>query len=215
MKIDKNTFKSNYLYKLYFNWRDMRFRRHEYALAMKTRLAFIKEIIPRNTIGAELGVLKGEFSKILWKYARPEKLHLIDPFYFLNSHWAWTDGDKSTVSAARRILKSFQKEIETGCVLLHIDDDLKVLESFPDDYLDWVYVDSSHTYQHTLAELQVLKLKVKKDGIIAGDDWHTDMNHKHYGVAKAVKEFIGANEYSLIYSNSENLQWAIKKSDTD
>ena len=207
----KSTFKKNAVYRAYFNFRDFLFRRQSYHQAIKIRLPFIQRYIPRKGVGAELGVLKGEFSKILWKYAEPQRLHLIDPFYLLTSHWDWVDGDKSTVSAARKVLKNFQKEIEKGQIIVHIEDDLQVLKSFPDGYLDWVYLDSSHTYAHTLKELDLLKHKLNENGIICGDDWHSNVDHRHYGVAKAVKEFAAKNKYVIQYTGTEDFQWAIKK----
>ena len=105
-----------------------------------------------------------------------------------------------------------KKELEQGHVLVHAGDDLQVLTSFPDNYFDWVYIDTSHAYEHTKLELQILKKKVKSNGVIAGDDWQPKPDHRHHGVYKAVNEFMASDKYELIYSNTDDLQWAIKKS---
>lgn len=94
---------------------------------------------------------------------------------------------------------------------MHVQDDIKLLKEFPDDYFDWVYVDSSHGYEHTVSELALLLKKVKASGIICGDDWQPNPNHRHHGVYKAVNEFILKNDYKLLYSDDKNLQWFIKK----
>jgi len=55
--------------------------------------------------------------------------------------------------------------------VLWIDDDLVALTRMPDEHLDWAYLDTTHQYDQTATELQLLKQKVKPGGIIAGDDW--------------------------------------------
>jgi hypothetical protein len=177
-----------------------------------SRIPFVKQVLPKNGIGAELGVMKGYFSPILLKQTNALKLHLIDPWYFITGNWGWAGGNQSTVDALIKILKFFKKELENGRILIHVDYDLQVLSTFPDQYFDWVYIDSSHAYEQTKRELQILTSKVKDSGVIAGDDWHPNQNHRHHGVYKAVNEFIASEKYRIIYSNRDNLQWAIKKS---
>ena len=168
-------------------------------------------ILPKNGVGAELGVFRGEFSPYLFKYTKAIKLHLIDPWYFLTAKWTWAVGNKSTVKALRKILKKWRKEIEEQKIFIHIGDDREVLQTFPDCYFDWVYLDSSHQYKHTVEELRILKDKVKAKGVIAGDDWRPDPLHRHHGVYKAVTEFINQYGYSILYSDERNRQWAITK----
>ena len=182
-----------------------------YKKSAERRISFVKNVLPQNGIGAELGVMKGHFSPILLKYSNATKLHLLDPWYFLAGAWPWAKGNKSTVDALINILKKFKKEIENSQVVVHVGDDLKTLHQFPDNYLDWVYIDSSHAYEHTKQELEILSRKVKFNGIISGDDWRPDPEHKHHGVYKAVNEFVSASEYKIIYTDS-NLQWAISRS---
>jgi hypothetical protein len=168
--------------------------------------------LPKNGIGAELGVFKGHFSPILLEHTNATKLHLIDPWYFFTAHWRWAKGKQSTVDALIKVLQTFKKELEDGRILVHVGDDLQVLTTFPDHYFDWVYIDTSHAYEHTKHELQILASKVKDSGVIAGDDWQPEPDHKHHGVYKAVNEFSASEKYKVIYSNRDNLQWAIKKS---
>jgi len=193
------------------------FRRWEYIdniyeVNSKDRMIdFIQQVLPKNCIGAEIGVFKGHLSPILLENTKASKLHLIDPWYFFKTHWNWAQGNQSTIDALRKILLDFKEEIENGRVKVHVGDDRQVLLTFPDQYFDWVYIDTTHQYEHTKQELQILASKVKDDGIISGDDWRPDPNHHHHGVYKAVNEFIADGKYSIIYSNDKNLQWAIKK----
>jgi hypothetical protein len=87
--------------------------------------------LPKNGIGAELGVFKGQFSPMLMRYAKPKELHLIDPWYLLTNNWHWGGGNRSTVDAVINIFKVWKKEIEMKHVFIHIGDDRQILTSFP------------------------------------------------------------------------------------
>lgn len=175
------------------------------------RIQFIDQVLPKNGIGAELGVFKGHLSPLLLQYTRATKLHLIDSWYFRTAFWKWAGGNQSTVDGLIKVLRTFKQEIEAARVLVHVGDDLQVLATFPDAYFDWVYIDTSHTYDHTLRELRLLAEKVKRHGVIGGDDWQPDSSHKHHGVYQAIQEFIAAEAYRVIYANRDNQQWAIQK----
>lgn len=174
------------------------------------RIPFVKEIIPKNGVGAELGVYKGTFTRCLLDVSNPSALHIVDPWYLMESEWTWGLGNRSTVDALIRILDEFRRELVGGRIVLNIGFDLDVLATFPDQYFDWVYLDTNHQYLQTQKELQILKLKVKKDGVIAGDDWHSDPSHPHHGVCRAVNEFVDREPYKVIYADGSDLQWAIK-----
>jgi hypothetical protein len=96
-------------------------------------------------------------------------------------------------------------------VLVHVADDRAALREFPDAYFDWVYVDTSHQYQHTRDELTLLDLKVKPDGVISGDDWQPDPGHRHHGVCKAVTELVSTGRYTLVAVDAASGQWAIRR----
>jgi hypothetical protein len=216
--VKKSILKKTFIYPLYLGLKNISPRKNEIRgnkleiiRLDKLRGSLVDKYIPKGGIGAELGVLKGNFSKVLLNRTKPKELHLIDPWYFLTSKWDWTGGNQSTVDALCYILQSNKKEIDEKKVFVHVQDDIKLLGEFPDEYFDWVYLDSSHEYEHTVAELELLHKKVKSSGIICGDDWRPDANHIHHGVYRAVNEFILKYNYDLIYSDDNNLQWFIKE----
>ncbi len=197
----KKLIRKTSLYKFYA---DQRFAKREQEINDR-KLPFIQQVLPKKGVGAELGVLKGFLSPILLEQTKAVKLHLIDPWYLLTPHWTWGGGNTSTVDAVINILKTFKTEIEEERVAVHVGDDCQILTTFPDQYFDWVYIDSSHEYDHTKNELKILPDKVKSSGMIAGDDWQLD------GVRKAVEEFAAARDYNIIYADESDHQWAIKK----
>jgi hypothetical protein len=171
----------------------------------------VRDVLPSGGIAAELGVYKGDFSRELLDLAKPERLHLVDLWYLFGREWHFgRRSDRSTVGALKQVLDRCADELVSGRVRLHIGDDLVILETFPDRYFDWVYVDSVHAYEHTRLELEILTRKVKKGGLITGDDWIEDPAHPHHGVCRAVREFVAAAPAELVYAGAEDLQWALR-----
>jgi len=200
------------LFKPIFNWREeQRFRQSEEKVN-RLRVEFIDKILPKNGVGAELGVFKGFFSPLLLEKSQAKQLHLIDPWYFLTPNWHWGGGNRSTVDALVKILQKLKPQIDQGTVRVHVGDDCQVLSTFPDGHFDWAYIDSSHQYEHTVKELEILKSKVKIGGVISGDDWQPDASHPHHGVYRAVTEFVQATGYEILYASQHDRQWALRKS---
>lgn len=211
----KNLLKQTGIYRLYYEKKYNEFWQRITDSHDSYRGPIIEKYLPKNAVGAELGVLKGNFSSVLLRRLSPKELHLIDPWYLLSAEWDWKMDYPSTVDALCDILKRYKKQIEERKIVVHVQDDIKALKEFPDGYFDWVYIDSSHHYNHTVAELELLRKKVKPDGIISGDDWCSDITHIHHGVYKAVNEFMIKYDYTLIYADDSNLQWFITKTKTN
>lgn len=105
---------------------------------------FILDDLPTNSICAEIGVYKGNFSQYILKICEPEMLHLIDPYFqfpLVN-----LEGNFSI----------HEKRFEDT--------------NFKNDYFDWVYLDTDHGFMSTYRQLELCYKKVKKDGFITGDD---------------------------------------------
>lgn len=163
------------------------------------RNAFLEKM-PKNCICAEIGVDQGEFSKAILNITTPLKLHLID---------AWGDPMRYHDGLKLAVREKFAEEIKAAKVEMNIGFSTKVLKDFPDNYFDWVYLDTDHTYKVTADELSILKTKVKRDGIIAGHDytignWAGDCR---YGVIEAVHELCVADGWELLYLTCETHQY--------
>jgi hypothetical protein len=185
----------------------------KFLLGMQTRENLFK-VLPQNAICAELGVFKGEFSESILEYGKPKEAHFIDVWWSLFGEtypdWAdYTDfGRLKTRDAHAQAVAKIKKY--PGKNIVHVGSDLEYLREFEDAYFDWVYIDSSHEYEHTCEELKILLTKVKQGGVICGHDWLDDEKHPHYGVKRAVVEFCRDNNWEVIYKD-RYLQWAIKK----
>ena len=86
----------------------------------------------------------------------------------------------------------------------------EILEQYPDEYFDYVYVDGGHDYETVKKDIDVLLRKVKNNGIIAFNDYSyfSPKANMEYGVERAVNEM-------LYNSNHEVIAYAMRPSRTD
>ncbi|MCB9039366.1 MAG: class I SAM-dependent methyltransferase [Lewinellaceae bacterium] len=179
--------------------------KHMKNLQAVTNRDMLVGLLPKGGIVAELGVAEGKFSKVILSQAHPRKLHLVD---------SW-NSERYPVSLRTQLENAFQEEIKRSRVEIHTGGSLEVGETLPDSYFDWVYIDTDHSYQTTLAELELYKKKVKKGGFIAGHDFITGnwLGMVKYGVIEAVHEFCVKNDWEITYLTMElntNPSFAIK-----
>lgn len=172
--------------------------------------------LPTATVGIEMGVFKGEFSREILEHVRPRELHLVDVWWTVfGDHYpdwgAYTDHGTLTTRAAyegvQRIAEPFA---DTTRVHLHAGDDVIYLDELADHSLDWAYIDSSHQYEHTLRELEALNRTIASDGWIMGHDWCPDPMHRHHAVCQAVLNFCQDRSWRIAILDNHH-QWAIRR----
>lgn len=158
---------------------------------------FILDVLPKDSIGAEIGVHEGDFSRLLLSNVRPARLHLIDPWEYRNepeyskSFYGGRLGVDQHAMDERytKLQKIFRKNIEINQVVVHRQRSSMALDSFPLQYFDWVYIDGDHLYKQVKNDLDEYRIRVKPSGWIAGGGYRTDA---WWGddVVRAVKEFV-------------------------
>lgn len=166
------------------------------------RRFFLLQVMPKNSICAEIGVHRGNFSKSIVKIVKPKKLYLIDP-------WKWHENQIEMDKNYNKTLKRLKAEIKIGQVILKKESSLDVLNEFKDNFFDWIYIDGDHRYEFMKKDLEISWSKVKKNGFITGDDYdHKGVPLKRE-VAKAVDEFIKKDNVKVILLKNE--QFILKK----
>ena len=78
----------------------------------------------------------------------------------------------------------------TGTATDAANADFKAPEIFPDGYFDCVFIDTTHTYEQTKAEIIAWEPKVRKGGLLTGHDYGS-RRPSHRGVSRAVDEIYG------------------------
>lgn len=153
------------------------------------------QLLPKNGIVAEIGVDEGYFSEEIFLYNQPDKLYLIDAWDFANYK-----EDKFQLVSGK-----FQDKIDKGIVEIKRGYSTEMLKKFPDNYLDWVYIDTDHSYQTTIHELILAGSKIKKNGVIAGHDFvaKKELGFR-YGVVDAVNQYCKEENFEFLYMTHEN-----------
>jgi len=193
------------------------FRHRIGGLLGRPRREHVLRQVPHGGVCAEIGVFRGRFTEHILAIAKPSRLHLIDGWWtFHGEHFpdwgAYTEhGQLATRDAFEEVQGIIGAADPSIHIQVHVDDDLAILASFPDRYFDWVYLDSSHEYEHSCRELTALEPKMKPSGLVLGDDWHDDLNHIHGGVAQAVREFCSSDRWELAIPGDQCGQWMIQR----
>ncbi|MDY6781615.1 MAG: class I SAM-dependent methyltransferase [Cyanobacteriota bacterium] len=166
---------------------------------------FLLEMLPKNSVGAEIGVHKGGFSKQILRIVNPQKLHLIDPWKHEEANTykdAWyggkVTGGQSDMDARHEAVRAkFETEIDSGQIVIHRGYSNEMLQKFDNESLDWVYIDGNHLYEFVKQDLELGFQKTKLGGYITGDDYTTG-GWWQGGVKKAVDEFAKKEAVELV-----------------
>jgi hypothetical protein len=151
--------------------------------------------LPKERVVAEIGVAEGDYSAKILKYNNPSKLLLID---------TWST-ERYKEEMYQEVKRRFAKQIDKGKIEIQRKDSIKALEE-KNRSLDWVYIDTTHSYERTKKELEHAESAVKENGYIAGHDYSRTNKHvtASYGVVPAVNEFCKEKGWKLKYITLEN-----------
>ena len=156
-------------------------------------------IIPEGSIGAELGVWKGDSSAKFIK--RAKHIHLVDSWTieaykgsdehggydaYLNrySTLVGSDNPADFQKYYDKIYRSVVKRFAGQSVTIHRMPTDKWFDTFTEK-LDWIYVDASHSYEGCLHDLHKSWNMIKVGGYLLCDDF----SDKKEGVKNAITEF--------------------------
>ncbi|MEM6888922.1 MAG: glycosyltransferase family 2 protein [Pseudomonadota bacterium] len=162
-------------------------KRHQNRLRML-------ETLPKGGRGAEIGVWNGGFSEHILAVTEPNELVLIDPWDLLadQNPGDWTHKKHSDAEEMRTMRENVQCLYGSfSNVTIKQGFSVDVLEGYPDDYFDWVYIDGNHLYDFVCKDLELSFRKVRRGGTIAGDDFFWKRNDRMH-VKQAVLDTMRA-----------------------
>jgi SAM-dependent methyltransferase len=147
-------------------------------------------VLPKEGKIAEVGVAAGNFSAEIIRVSQPTILYLVD---------AWED--VAYQSGLEEVQRRFAQEIADGSVVIKRGKSSDIMGTLPTAYFDWVYIDTSHSYDDTINELRACLSILKPGGRIAGHDFCTGNPYAAlpYGVISAVYEFCGEFDWRFEY----------------
>lgn len=183
-------------------------KKHLASARLITDRNALLELLPKRGVSSELGVANGAYTEQILKINAPQKLHLIDIWH----------SERYNETLFKDVCSKFASELSTGQMQIHRKLSTKAVDDFPEQYFDWIYIDTSHCYEGTKAELELYASKIKPGGIIAGHDYTMGNwnNQFRYGVMEAVHEFCVVYGWRIKYLTmdlSEGQSFAIEKLD--
>jgi len=173
-----------------------------------SRRSFLFKLIPKNSVGAEIGVWQGQFTNYLIEKVNPKMLHLIDP-------WVWRKGFKRWKFKGEKIVDQMvvDKIYKFICntygvnsnVTVHRERSEVIYNIFPDEYFDWIYIDGDHSFDSVYNDMKNYYPKVKTGGLIIGDDFRI----RGARVRRALEKF--TNENNIEYKSRTDQYWFRKE----
>jgi len=188
--------------------------------------------------GAEIGSFKGDYAHHIisnW----PGTLYMVDVWREMSDE-EYNDASNMKFHSPTYIdtiknLKGYEKR-----ALMMRMDSVQASKLFPDDSLDFVYIDANHTYEHAKQDIRIWYPKVKSGGVFLGHDyllcasfnkdayskgeknqhmwmWDNSTPDKKFyaglfGVNPAVEEFCEEFGYNLNHTEEwTSTWWVIKK----
>jgi len=132
--------------------------------------------------GAEIGVQKGRFSRLMFEIIPGLKLKCVD---------IW----RRNYNTAKKMLAEYDAE------LIRMGSE-RAVKKIPNSSLDFVYIDAAHDFDNAIIDIIKWSPKVKHGGIVAGHDYIDRTHHYQYGVIEAVNS----------YTKSHNIrQWFLTR----
>ena len=139
--------------------------------------------------GVEVGILKGEYGELLSKESPQMTFWGIDCWEPYEEYGDFKDPN-FFVNCRNEALKRLSKYPNYKIIESYSKE---ALSKFRDNSLDFVYIDANHEEPYISKDIIGWSKKVKKGGIIAGDDYYRRKNSNPWDVKYAVNKFVKEN----------------------
>ena len=178
---------------------NVQLRKGNYFLRPSTKL--VKSFNKENLVCIEIGVYEGINAKNIFQNLDVKKIYLIDPYetYIETTKKEFPKrvmGEEFFLATKKR-LKGFLHKIEF--IKKYSEEAVKM---FKDESIDFIYVDGNHGYDFVKKDLELYYPKLKKGGVIAGDDIDLE------DIFRAVSEFCVKNNLRCVIKDND---WIIIK----
>jgi hypothetical protein len=115
------------------------------------------------TVGAEIGVGRGRFSRRLCETVEGLKLYSIDPW----ESYSYYEGRVSQWRMDQAHRKATERLEPFNCEVMRAFS-TEAAQCFDDNSLDFVYIDADRRFQSVLHDLYIWTQKVRTGGVISG-----------------------------------------------
>lgn len=160
------------------------------------------KLMPENSTCAELGVGKGNFSKLILEVAKPKLHFCVDLWGPIATNVQGTYYTDQETWDQR--FEEIKEEFKNFNVQFIRDMTYNLPKYCEPKLFDWVYIDGDHTYDGCMKDLQAVKDLVKDDGMILGHDYRPAWRRRpDWGVVESVNDFVEENNYYLTVVTKE------------
>jgi hypothetical protein len=180
--------------------------------AVTRKRYWLLSMLPAQSVGAEIGVWRGDFAAAILAKTKPRVLHLIDPWR------SATDPKMAGVlydvpqaamdEIAEAVRVRFERQTAAGTVVVHRATSVVAASSIADASLDWVYIDGDHSYAGVKTDLETYLPKVRRGGLLCGDDYDAGGRFKG-SVKRAVDEFVAEGAVRMVVQRTR--QYVLEK----
>ena len=149
-----------------------------------------------NLVGemVEIGVAFGGYTRFFIENWKGEKIWLVDPYEEQPSE-VYRERDKKPYSLWYKEIKELE-DLDSRVQLLR-KYSVDASRNFSDGQLDFAYIDANHEYSHVVDDLNHWYPKLKSGGLLAGHDYHNNINPPHYcEVERALHDWRNLNKVS-------------------
>ena len=139
--------------------------------------------------GAEVGVADGRYSEILCQSIPGLVLFCVDPWntYKDNRRGGGKDQQFGNYETAKKRLEKFDATLIRSF-------SVPAAQKFPDECLDFVFIDANHDFDYVMEDIITWSRKVRKGGIISGHDYYQFHNS---GIIEAVNSYVNYHHLDL------------------
>lgn len=174
----------------------------------------VKQQLPSVETAVEIGVWRGDYSQQIINVLKPKTFYGVDPYELFEGMVSAPGPEYNTQEDLDALASAVENRLQhlNQSVLLRMTS-VDAVAHFEDESIDFVYIDGDHTYRAVVQDLAIWWPKLKKGGIMSGDDYIKSITGKGYpfGVIPAVNEFVQDNNLELSVTKGANPSWWFTK----
>jgi hypothetical protein len=145
------------------------------------------------TVGAEIGVSSGNYSKVLCENNSFTKFFCIDSWTTKNGYF---DAGSGEYSMKMRYKRAKEKLVDYPCEFIQ-KTSMQAVVDFAPNTLDFVYIDADHTFDFVMQDIIEWTKKVKRGGVVSGHDYRC---YHHDEISEQVSKAV------LLYTQIHNIK---------